>query len=261
MLAAVDVQLGAVHVARLVGAQEIDGLGHLLRLAEAAHGDVLFHDLLSARRQDGRVDLARGNGVHADAAGAEVVRHLARQAGECGLRRGVGGAGERMHAAAGDGAHVDDRALGALEFLDQPARQHDRREKVDLEDALPVGQRHLDGAEARTARALGRNGRVVDKGVEAAALRAQAHLHLGDGLQGGLRVREIDLDVVLGPRFPRAVLGEAMPGAGDDAPAGGREALHRRVANAARGPGKDQRLPVFLRGAGHHTSLWRSGAR
>src|SRR5262245_13957392 len=34
VLAPVDVQLGAVHVARLLSAQEVDGLGHLLRLAQ-----------------------------------------------------------------------------------------------------------------------------------------------------------------------------------------------------------------------------------
>jgi hypothetical protein len=59
VLAAVDVQLGAVDVARLVGAQEIDGLGHFLGLAEALQGDLLLHDLLGARREHGGVDLAR----------------------------------------------------------------------------------------------------------------------------------------------------------------------------------------------------------
>src|SRR6185503_1282484 len=68
VLAAVDVQLGAVDVARLVGAQEIDGLGHFLGLAEALQGDLLLHDLLGARREDGGVDLARRDGIDADAA-------------------------------------------------------------------------------------------------------------------------------------------------------------------------------------------------
>src|SRR5438552_2031495 len=68
VLAAVYVQLGAVHVARLVGAQEIDGLGHLLGLAQAPQRDLLVHYSVRARRQDGGVDLARRDGVDADAA-------------------------------------------------------------------------------------------------------------------------------------------------------------------------------------------------
>ena len=38
MLAAIDEQLGAVDVARLLGAEEIDGLGDFFRLAEPSHG-------------------------------------------------------------------------------------------------------------------------------------------------------------------------------------------------------------------------------
>ena len=52
MLAAIDMQLGAVDVARLLGAEKIDGFGHLLGRAEAAHrncGD----DRLGTGREDG----------------------------------------------------------------------------------------------------------------------------------------------------------------------------------------------------------------
>src|SRR5262245_30540903 len=71
VLAAVDVQLRAADVARLVAAEEIDGLGHLLGLAQAPQWDLLLHDLVGARREDGGVDLARRDGVDADAAWAE----------------------------------------------------------------------------------------------------------------------------------------------------------------------------------------------
>ena len=57
VLAAVDMQLRAVDVARLVGAEEIDGLGHLFRLAQAPERDLLLHDLVGAGREDCGVDL------------------------------------------------------------------------------------------------------------------------------------------------------------------------------------------------------------
>jgi hypothetical protein len=59
VLAAVDVQLGAVDIARLLRAEEIDGLGHFLGLAETAERDLLLHDLVGAGREDRRVDLTR----------------------------------------------------------------------------------------------------------------------------------------------------------------------------------------------------------
>ncbi len=58
MLAAVDMELGAIHIARLLGAKEIDGLGHLLGLAEAAERNLLLDDLLGAGRKDGGIDFA-----------------------------------------------------------------------------------------------------------------------------------------------------------------------------------------------------------
>ena len=58
MLPAVDVEFGAVHVARLIGAEEIDRAGDFLGVAEAAHRDLLADDALCAGREDRRVDLA-----------------------------------------------------------------------------------------------------------------------------------------------------------------------------------------------------------
>jgi hypothetical protein len=46
---------------------------------------VVLDDLFGARRQDRRVDLARRDGVDANAARSEVVRHLAGQRREGGL--------------------------------------------------------------------------------------------------------------------------------------------------------------------------------
>ena len=40
MLTAVDGELGAVDVTRLLGAQEVDGFGHLLSLPEPPHRDI-----------------------------------------------------------------------------------------------------------------------------------------------------------------------------------------------------------------------------
>src|SRR5262249_20184682 len=55
------------------------------------------------------------------------------------------------------------------------------------------------------------------------------------------RIGEIDLDVILRSHLPRAILRERMARAGDDAPARGREALYRRVADAAACSGEEQR--------------------
>src|SRR6185437_7697555 len=51
MLAAVDGKLGAADVARLLGAPEIHGLGHILRLPEPAHR-AIGDQRLGAWRQD-----------------------------------------------------------------------------------------------------------------------------------------------------------------------------------------------------------------
>ncbi len=101
MLAAVDVDLGAVDVGGGLRAQHVDDLRHLVGRAEAVHRDQL-DDLFRAGRKHRRVDLARRDGVDAHAERAEITRHLARERGERRLRRRVGGAGERMHARAGD---------------------------------------------------------------------------------------------------------------------------------------------------------------
>src|SRR5271167_2032506 len=71
-------------------------------------------------------------------------------------------------------------------------------------------------------------------------------LDLRDSGVGVVGIGEIDLDVIFGPRFPRTILREGMPRAGDDAPAGGGKPLDRGVADAAARPGEEERpaLPV-----------------
>ena len=58
-------------------------------------------------------------------------------------------------------------------------------------------------------RALGRDASIVDERIEAGALRLQPLAHLADGAQGVGGIGEVDLDVILGPHLPGAVLREA----------------------------------------------------
>src|SRR5688572_30515114 len=64
-------------------------------------------------------------------------------------------------------------------------------------------------------------------------------------------VCKIDLDVVVRPCLPRTVLGERMARTGDDPPAGGRKALDRRMPDAARGTGENERLALAVGGLCH----------
>ena len=141
--------------------------------------------------------------------------------------------------------------LARSSSLDQAARQHDRREEIDLEDALPVVELGVDGVQPGAAVALGRDAGVVDQRAEAGVLRLEALPHLADGFQRVLGIGQVDLNVVLRARLPGAVLREGVARAGDDAPAGRGEALDRGMADAARGAGQDQRLALGVGGVGH----------
>src|SRR4029078_10636759 len=81
VLAAVDMNLGAVEIRAGVGAQHVDDLRDFIRRAEALHRNLL-DDLLPPGRQNGGVDLARRNRVHANPEPAEIAGHFARQGGE-----------------------------------------------------------------------------------------------------------------------------------------------------------------------------------
>ena len=72
----------------------------------------------------------------------------------------------------------------------------------------------------------------------------------GDGDADILLIGKIDLDVVFRSRRPWAVLGECLPGAGDDPPALARKAFHGRVADAAAGAGQNDGLSGVELGLG-----------
>jgi hypothetical protein len=77
VLAAVDVNLGAVHIRTRLRAQHVDDLRDFVGRAEPVHRNLLVHDLLGARREDRRVDLARRDGIdaHADADRSRTPSH------------------------------------------------------------------------------------------------------------------------------------------------------------------------------------------
>src|SRR5262245_32275274 len=68
----------------------------------------------------------------------------------------------------------------------------------------------LSATEPRTSLALRRDRSVVDQRVQPAALRLQPFLHHGDGSHRVVWIGEVDLDVVLWPSLPRAILGKAL---------------------------------------------------
>src|SRR5262245_33554361 len=113
VLAAIDVNLGAIHVGASLGAQHVDDFGHLVWRAGPVQGDVR-DDGLGAGREDGGIDLARRDRIDTDPERTEVGRHLAGQCRKRGLRSAVGGAGERMHPRAGNRGDVDHRTLRGL---------------------------------------------------------------------------------------------------------------------------------------------------
>ena len=159
------------------------------------------------------------------------------------------------------------------ELVAQALRQPDGREEVHLEHLAPRLHRGVQrvepglapsprrrrrtrpAAHARADRALGRDAGVVHQRVELAA--GQPLAHLAHRAQRVLRIGEVDLDVVLRPRGPRAILRERVPRAGDHAPARAREALDGRMPDAAACAGEDQRAAFFVRGGcgGHGARL------
>src|SRR5580700_11451895 len=87
-------------------------------------------------------------------------------------------------------------------------------------------------------------------------LAIEAPLGFYDRRRGAFGIGQVDLNVVLGSGFPRTIFRKRMPRAGDDAPAGHREALHGGMADAAACPGQKQRAArLIARGHAHHFTL------
>ena len=110
--------------------------------------------------------------------------------------------------------------------------------KLTWNTCCQIGVVGVDGVEPLAALELRRNPGIVDERME---LALDAPLDLADRRERVLGIGEVDLDVVLRARLPRAILREGMARAGDDAPAGRGEALDRRMADAAARPGEEQR--------------------
>ena len=83
----------------------------------------------------------------------------------------------------------------------------------------------------------------------------KAPLGLADRLFGVLRIRQIDLDVVLGSGLPRAIFRKRMPRAGDDAPARGGKALDRGMADASACSGEKERTSRLVYGRSCQNSI------
>jgi len=126
VLAAIDVNFRAVDVARLVRAEEIDGLRHLRRGAKPAERHLGFNQLRRSGGEDGGVDLARRNGIGAHAARAEFMRQFPCQRRKRCLRGGIGHTGERMHARADNRGDINDGAFRGLQFRQKRAGEQCR---------------------------------------------------------------------------------------------------------------------------------------
>src|SRR5690606_30433784 len=106
--------------------------------------------------------------------------------------------------------------------------------------------------------ALGRDPGIVDEGMKRPAIETAADLlHPAGAVR---RIAEIDLDVILGPGFPRAAFGKAMARAGDDPPSRAREALDGRVSDPPARTGEHQRLAFVLHGRNPPKRSWPEGS-
>ena len=210
----------------------------------------LRYDVFGAGREDRGIDLARRDGVDTDTERTEVRRHFARERRQRCFRRGIGRTRERMHARAGNRGHVDDRPLCRLELFQQPAGERDRREEVHAKDLVPDIDRGVDRGQARTAVRFGRDRGIVDQGMQFAVL--EPLLDLGDRRERAGGIGKVDLDVILRPHLPGAVLGEWVARAGDDAPTGRGKSLHRGMADAAARSRQQESAARLVRLRRHH---------
>src|SRR4029079_15141770 len=140
-----------------------------------------------------------------------------------------------MYPRAGYRGHVHDRALGGLQLVDQSAREHDRREEVDLKYVVPVVIGGVERREPAAAVGFWRDSSVVDEGVQLTCV--EPALDLRNCLARICLVGKVHLNVILGSGFPWTIFRKRIARTGDDAPAGGGKTLHCRVARGtARAP-------------------------
>jgi len=128
-------------------------------------------------------DRAWRHHVHRDAAGRELERPGARHAEDARLGRRVGGAGRHAERRARGDEH--DPAVGRfLHRRERRLRQRDGGAEVKVGERGQIGELHVleEGRADRPGVVDQRGDRVVAR-------------NLGCGLQGGLGVREIHLDV------------------------------------------------------------------
>jgi hypothetical protein len=216
------------------------GLPSLLK----RHG---LRELLGPRRQDLGFDLSRRDRVHPDSHRPQIMRHLPCQRRERRLRRGIGCTGKGMHPRSGDRGDVDDRPFRRSQFLYQPAREHHRGEEVHVKHLPPGPQVGRQRVQPYPAFSLRRYPGVVDQRLQPSG--DQPPPDLGHRLDRVVRIGEVDLDMIVGARFPGTILRERMARAGDHPPTGRGEPLDGCMPDAPARPGQKQRLALRHRRA------------
>ncbi len=134
--------------------------------------------------------------------------------------------------------------------------QQDRGEDVDLEHPQPVGEFRRQRPEPLTLGPFGEMPALFTSAwsTPPSAARRPRTSSTARTVWGGAS-REVDLQVVLRAHLPGAILGKRLPRAGDDPPAGGRESLHGRVADAPARAREQHDASAFVEGEGHGPSL------
>jgi hypothetical protein len=244
--AARDLEHRAVDVARLVAGQEGVDVGDLLGLRQAPErhlGAHLLQHLVGHGRENGRLDEARGDRVHAHALGPELARPGLGEADDAELRGRIVRLPE-VAVDADDAAGVEDHARALRDQgIDHGLGTMEDPAQVDVDDGVELLQRHL-----LQPRVLGDAG-VVDEHVDTAELG----LHRGDhGVDLGA-VGDVD-DEAQRPHAHgvaggnRGVDALAPHVAGDDDRALARELQRRGQADALGGTGDDADLVLQSHG-------------
>src|SRR4051812_11357253 len=237
--AAIDRDVGAGDIARLLGGEESHHCGDLLRPGEAPHGNLrhdLVTDLLADRHHHFGFDVARRHGVHRDALLHNFLRQRLGEAGHPGLGRGVVGLAE-LPLDRVDRGDVDDAAPAALAHaVDHLARHVEHAVQVGVDHRHPVLLGHA--LEHRVARDAG----VVVEDVDRAHHRGRVVEHR----RAGIELRDVALGgvhaVALGThaREPLVLFLVARKTAGDDRMPGASQPAADRAADAAHAAGDER---------------------